>query len=213
MKYSHIALYFLSIFVFFGCSSISSSTNQELSLGVVDFYQPTGLHELFAGKLFPYRTEATKEEEKDLSAILYEELEKKTSYKVQHLSLSHTQGTDETPLEYWSSLGSSQNLDLLIIPQIMEWKEGEYVREEYLPPKVVIEYYLVDVKEKKVLERSRYYDEYMNTEYDLRYNTPANGMFFGKRPSRMDLAVDSIYKMLIDFSFVRNRKEKNIFAQ
>ena len=125
MKYSHIALYFLSIFVFFGCSSISSSTNQELSLGVVDFYQPTGLHELFAGKLFPYRTEATKEEEKDLSAILYEELEKKTSYKVQHLSLSHTQGTDETPLEYWSSLGSSQNLDLLIIPQIMEWVKSD----------------------------------------------------------------------------------------
>ena len=196
-----------------GCSTHSSLTKEQISLGVVGFYHPNALYEIFSGKLFPYRMKATAEEEKELTKILLENVEKKTTYLVKQISVEQKQGEQETPLAYWSNIGKEQGVELLIVPQIMEWKEGGYVRGTYISPKVVIEYYLLDVEKKLLVERSRYYDEYMNTEYDLRYNTPVNGMFFNNRPSCMDLAIDSIYKMLIDFSFVRNRKERNIFAQ
>lgn len=208
--------YFFILFIVFsliGCSSHTALMHKEGRLGVVKFYQPTALNELFAGKLIPYNTKATTEEIEKLTQTLLADIKKNTSYTIEYISNPSPQGKEETPLAYWTTIGKEKGVDLLIVAQIMEWKEGEYIRERYIPPKVVIEYYLIDVENKKLLERSRYYDEYMNTEYDLRYNTPANGMFFNRRPSCMELAVDSIHKMLIDFSFVRNRKERNILAQ
>lgn len=195
------------------CSSTKISPVPNSILGIVPYYQPTGLHAIFAGKIFPYRIRATKEDEEALTKILLADIQKETEYDIRTIVVSKEQKVEESPLEYWSSIGKEQGVTLLLIPQIMEWREAEYNRGTYIPAKVVIEYYLFDVSEKKIIERSRYYEEYANTEYDLRYDSRPNGMFFKKHPSRMELAKDSIYKMLIDCKFVRNRKERNIFAQ
>ena len=101
-------------------------------------------------------------------------------------------------LRRWAAVGRCMGVDLLIVPQVIEWRErdgGEYGVVK--PAKVVMDTYVIDVRNETLISRSRY-DE---TQSALASNLLEADKFVkrgGKWVTAHDLAQEGMEKAIKD---------------
>lgn len=105
-----------------------------------------------------------------------------------------TAGPRQSALRTWSAVGRCMGADLLVVPQLIEWRErkgGEV--GVAIPAKVVMDTFIIDVTNEQLISRSRY-DE---TQSALADNLLDTGKFFkrgGKWVNARDLAHEGMEK-------------------
>jgi hypothetical protein len=130
---------------------------------VAGFSQPCHEWEMLAGCLPETLDEVVRKTFQELNVILREELQDHgvESFKgqalvkqCQEIVLQEQEGQPFSSLEYWTTVGQCLPVDFLLIPQVFEWREregGEWGVDQ--PARVVLDLYLVDVRQKKLLDR------------------------------------------------------------
>lgn len=209
----NIVLLCVIVCCFSACADKRLLQQQEgVKLGVLPFMQPARLDELLAGGIAEYKTLATTQELEKLDVLLQEALQKLTHFTVVPMIFGNK--TPQIPmLNYLVSLGEQQNVDYIVVPQVLDWKPAVQGKQHYVPATVIINYYLIDVKQKMLVARANYFENDPLTMNDLRYKRVPNGMFYRTYVDRYALAEESILMMLEDFYFVYDRKNKNLFYQ
>lgn len=150
---------------------------EHTELAVADFVKPCDSWQLLAGCLPEDEEPLSPEVLQALNSLLEQELHAKevTSYigpsvveQCREIVLFEVEDLGMSGLEYWSRIGRCVPADLLLIPQVFEWRErkgGEWGAEE--PAKVVLDLYLLDVRNKELLDRFHYDQEQKSLTEDL----------------------------------------------
>ncbi|MFP4258336.1 MAG: hypothetical protein ACLFRE_04960 [Desulfovermiculus sp.] len=150
---------------------------EHTELAVADFVKPCDSWQLLAGCLPEDEEPLSPEVLQALNSLLEQELHAKevTSYigpsvveQCREIVLFEVEDLGMSGLEYWSRIGRCVPADLLLIPQVFEWRErkgGEWGAEE--PAKVVLDLYLLDVQNKELLDRFHYDQEQKSLTEDL----------------------------------------------
>lgn len=150
---------------------------EHTELAVADFVKPCDSWQLLAGCLPEDEEPLSPEVLQALNSLLEQELHAKevTSYigpsvveQCREIVLFEAEDLGMSGLEYWSRIGRCVPADLLLIPQVFEWRErkgGEWGAEE--PAKVVLDLYLLDVQNKELLDRFHYDQEQKSLTEDL----------------------------------------------
>jgi hypothetical protein len=153
---------------------------------VANFIKPCHAWQLLAGCLPEDRERLDPEVLKTLDAILDQELEARdvTAYQgpsvvrqCQEIILFEAEDLDMSGLEYWTRIGRCVPADLLLVPQVFEWRErkgGEWSAEQ--PAKVVFDLFLVDVRKKELVDRFHFDQE----QKSLTENLLGLGRFFSR---------------------------------
>lgn len=174
----------------------------NLKIGVSYFTQPKETGDLFAG----YMTEDTPVVDQNIlgeldlqfAQVLAEHSQNEFTPAQRAFVCAKQLGDQfkapQAALRRWSALGRCMNVDLLIVPQLLEWRErdgGEY--GVTTPAKVVMDIYVLDVNAESLISRSRY-DE---TQSALTSNLLDTGKFLkrgGKWVQARDLAQEGMEK-------------------
>jgi hypothetical protein len=137
----------------------------DLKLGQAHFTHPATTGELLAG----YRTEDSPPvEEKtlgELDLLFSDVLGTESAHDFtgpEKSMLCEKTVKAQSPgrqaaLRHWSAVGRCMGVDLLIVPQILEWRERE--GPEYAavaPASVIMDTYVIDVNGESLISRSRY---------------------------------------------------------
>ncbi|MFP4428232.1 MAG: hypothetical protein ACLFPB_02835 [Desulfovermiculus sp.] len=150
---------------------------EHTELAVADFVKPCDSWQLLAGCLPEDEEPLSPGVLQALNSLLEQELHAKevTSYigpsvveQCREIVLFEAEDLGMSGLEYWSRIGRCVPADLLLIPQVFEWRErkgGEWGAEE--PAKVVLDLYLLDVRNKELLDRFHYDQEQKSLTEDL----------------------------------------------
>lgn len=133
-----------------------------VTIGIAGFYQPTSTNEMLAG----YMPEGTPKVDSKIFPQLDSDFEDilrastnrdyygtDRSYKC----IRDNRGNGQTAYAFWMSVGKCMNVDLLLVPQVHAWQErqGSEMGAE-LPAAVVMDFFLLDVKNQSLISRSRY---------------------------------------------------------
>lgn len=173
----------------------------DLSIGVAPFTQPLTAQDMLAG----YQADGVAEVEmKTLFALddaFAQVLALKTQrvYKGSNLGAEcyqkvHQANKQQAALRTWAAVGRCMGVDILVVPQILEWRErdgGEL--GVATPAKVVMDIFILDVKNEALISRSRY-DE---TQTALMGNLLEADKFVkrgGKWVTALDLAKEGMEK-------------------
>ena len=101
-------------------------------------------------------------------------------------------------LRRWAAVGRCMGVDLLIVPQLIEWRERDGGELGVVTPaKVVMDTYVIDVRNESLISRSRY-DEAQSA---LASNLLDAGKFFkrgGKWVTAKELAQEGMEKAIKD---------------
>jgi hypothetical protein len=136
---------------------------------VANFIKPCHAWQLLAGCLPEDGERLDPEVLTTLDKILDQELESRdvTAYQgpsvlrqCQEIILFEAEDLDMSGLEYWTRIGRCVPADLLLVPQVFEWRErkgGEWSAEQ--PAKVVFDLFLVDVRKKELVDRFHFDQE------------------------------------------------------
>ena len=174
----------------------------SLKLGVAPFTQPLETGDLFAGYMTDELPAIDQKIMGDLDIEFAEVLAQESSNSfvpVHSAAACHRQMADlfagkQAALRKWSALGRCMGVDLLVVPQVLEYRErdgGEY--GVIKPAKVVMDTYVLDVNSESLLSRSRY-DE---TQSSLSDNLLETGKFLkrgGKWVQASELAREGMEK-------------------
>lgn len=177
----------------------------NLSIGTAFYTQPQGTADLLAGYMTDDIRPINGQTLVELDTLWSTTLREKTkrSY-VQGRGAADCAKTVQAAeghraaLRRWSAVGRCMGVDLLIVPQIIEWRErdgGEYGVEA--PARVVMDTYIIDVRNETLISRSRY-DE---TQSALTSNLLDAGKFMqrgGKWVTAADLAKEGMEKAVKD---------------
>ncbi|MDR2075992.1 MAG: hypothetical protein LBP61_03540 [Desulfovibrio sp.] len=165
-----IRFLFLAAFLLLGLTACATPQQPpmpvgDLKLGQAHFTHPTATGELLAG----YQAEdAAPIEEKILGDLdlLFSSLlvsESAHTFTGPEKSLlcektvkAQTQGR-QAALRHWAAVGRCMGVDLLVVPQILEWHERE--GPEYAavaPAAVIMDIYVIDVQGDSLISRSHY---------------------------------------------------------
>ena len=94
--------------------------------------------------------------------------------------------------KYWVEVGRCMPVDTILVPQVLYWKEkSQDVLGNVQPASVVIDFYLIDVKDARIIRRY-HYDE---TQQSLTDNLLEAGKYFkrkGEWVSAMELAHEGV---------------------
>ena len=171
-------------------------------IGIGGFYQPTSTGELLAGYL-PERIERVDSKiftqlDNDFEQLLrtsnsrdYVGTDRSYQCGRQELAKKHN-----SAFPFWVAVGKCMNVDLIIVPQVHAWQErqgGELGVE--LPAAVVMDFFLLDVKNQALIARSRF-DE---TQKALAANLLDVGKFIsrgGKWVTAHELAREGMAKAI-----------------
>ena len=178
----------------------------NLKLGVGNFTQPKTPADMLAG----YMPEDTPTVDikvlSEMDALLASVLagNSKNTFKSRESALhcaqvitdqgGHT--NNQAALRKWSAIGRCMGIDLLVVPQLYEWheREGSAVGVT-TPAKVVMDIFIIDVRNEAVISRSRF-DE---TQSALSSNLLEASKFFkrgGKWITARDLAQEGMEKAI-----------------
>ena len=176
----------------------------NLKLGLAYFTQPADPADMLAGYLV---NEAPRVEDKvlnEMDALFATVLsaESKNSFRSRESALkcSKTVSTQDgksnniAALRTWSSIGRCMGVDLLVVPQLLEYREregGDY--GVVSPARVVMDIFVLDVRNEALISRSRF-DE---TQSSLTSNLLEADKFFkrgGKWVTAHDLAREGMEK-------------------
>jgi len=174
------------------------------NVGIVSAMQPQAMVDLLAGYIPEGREFASLESVQnfndDVLYLVTKKSENPRSIKVvtPPNSISKKIG-DKPALVYWAEVARSANVDLLIVPQILNWHEldGSSVGA-VSPASVFIQYYLIDAKSGNMLARSVFKEQ----QQSLSGNLLNASTFFkrgGKWLTARELANEGTTKMIREF--------------
>jgi hypothetical protein len=175
-----------------------------LKLGVADFTQPLTSSDMLAGYAPEDVPAVDKKVLHEMDSLLASVLANKSRHSFQSReSARHCaklvrehQGwsNNQAALRYWSAIGRCMGVDLLVVPQIYEWRERDGGEMGAVAPAgVVMDIFVLDVRSEALISRSRY-DE---TQSALANNLLEAGKFFkrgGKWVAARDLAEEGMEK-------------------
>ena len=174
----------------------------NLKLGLAYFTQPMSTGDLFAG----YMTEGTPAIDQKVLGDMDAEFARVLSEQSKNAfvpvesafvcakKLGDQFTAPQAALRKWSALGRCMGVDLLVVPQLLDWRErdgGDY--GVVTPAKVTMDIYVLDVNAESLISRSRY-DE---TQSALASNLLDTGKFLkrgGKWVQAGDLAEEGMEK-------------------
>ncbi len=172
----------------------------NLKLGVAYFTQPEYTGDLLAGYMTDDVQRIDEKVLSDLDGLFSSVLarESKHSFESQESALrcgkKQEQDKKQAAIRRWSAIGRCMGVDILLVPQMLEWRErdgGDY--GVVTPAKVVMDIYVLDVHAESLISRSRY-DE---TQSALTSNLLDTGKFIkrgGKWVTARDLAKEGMVK-------------------
>ena len=176
----------------------------SLKLGVAYFTQPGEPSEMLAGYVVEDAPRVDEKSLNDLDGLLASVLSSESSNsfrsKESALHCAKTVGAREgrsnnqAALRTWSATGRCMGVDLLVVPQVLEYREregGEF--GVVVPAKVVMDIFVIDVRNESLISRSRF-DEAQSA---LSSNLLEADKFFkrgGKWISARDLAKEGMVK-------------------
>ncbi len=171
LRYVLIVVVLLSQVVHFGCGPrhVQGPDLDQTELAVAGFKKPCDSWQLLAGCLPENEEPLSENVIQSLNAILTQKLKARniTAYQgksvvqqCQEIVLFEAEDLDMSGLQYWTKIGRCVPADLLLIPQVFEWRErkgGEWGADE--PAKVVFDLFLLDVQKKELVDRFHYEQE------------------------------------------------------
>ena len=178
-RYAFIALILIVVITGAGCGppQVSGPDLDQTELAVGGFMKPCDSWQLLAGCLPESQDPMPKEVLRTLNAILDQELQnrKVSSYRgrsvvqqCEEIVLFEAEDLDMSGLQYWTRIGRCVPADLLLVPQVFQWRErkgGDWGADE--PAKVVFDLYLVDVQNQKLLDRFHFEREQQSLSENL----------------------------------------------
>lgn len=139
----------------------------SLKLGVAYFSQPTDPSDMLAGYVVENVARIDEKHLNEMDGMLAEVLasESKNSFRSKESALhcSKTVGeregrsNNQAALRTWSAIGRCMNVDLLVVPQMLEYRER--AGSEFgvtVPAKVVMDIFVIDVRNESLISRSRF---------------------------------------------------------
>ena len=134
----------------------------SVTIGIAGFYQPTSTAEMLAG----YMPEGTPAVDSKIFPQLdsdFEDLLRSGTNRDyygtdrSYQCIRDSRGSATAAFGFWMNVGKCMNVDLLLVPQVHAWQEregGDMGAER--PAAVVLDFFLLDVKNQSQLSRSRY---------------------------------------------------------
>lgn len=192
----------------FGCSKTQKqhlvAPLPEVSIAVAWFSQPRTMDDLLAGILVSEQTFVGNKVllglDSALQKVLLEESDRTfiniaSSYTCQ-VKVSQVKKENRTALDYWVQVGACLNADMILVPQLTEWRErvGSDMGAES-PASVTLNFYLIDVKGEQLV--GRYHFE--ETQHSLTDNLLNIGKFVnrgGHWVTATDLATEGMRQSL-----------------
>lgn len=178
-----------------------------LNIGVVGAIQPMGTTDLMAGFIPEQRVLASPDALASFDTALMDKLRADT--KRTYTFISQAEGTDptaprspgsNTALEHWVSVAKQQGVDLLIVPQILDWHERQGGAAGVSTSAAVnMDFFLVDARDEGQLVTRSHYNE---KQVGLSDNLMTFGTFIkrgGKWLTAQDLAMEATDKMIREF--------------
>jgi hypothetical protein len=174
----------------------------DLKIAVARYTQPRHAGELLAG----YLPETVTLIEPKVLSVLDEEFSEVLRAESKNRFIggdragacAQTAKTRQAAVRMWAAVGRCMGTDILVVPQILEWREragGEM--GVALPARVVMDTFVIDVNNEELISRSRY-DE---TQSALADNLLETGKFFkrgGKWVTARALAREGMEKAVKD---------------
>lgn len=200
-----LAMLLVPLALMSGCSKTTPNTPElpDLKVGVVGVTQPMGTTDLLAGFIPDNRVLASP---KAISAF-NEDLMKllRTQTHRTYVFIPQAGGADPSErggaLAYWSKVGKKMGVDLLIVPQILDWQERAGSNAGVTTSAAVnIDFYLVDVREGTgaLISRSHFKEKQVGLSDNL-----MNFDTFIKRGAKWvtagELSAEAMQKMIKEF--------------
>ena len=176
----------------------------NLKIGTAFFTQPAGPSDMLAGYVVEDVPHIDEKHLNELDNILAEVLSKESNNsflgKENTLNCSRTVGeregntNNQAALRTWSAIGRCMKVDLLVVPQMLEFREragGELGVNQ--PARIVMDVFLVDARNETLIGRSRFEE----TQTALTTNLLEADKFFkrhGKWISANELAREGMVK-------------------
>lgn len=161
-----ISTLFLIFCFSFGCSSQKQPPHAaplpELSISIACFNQPRVMDDLLAGIMVSDQPfvgdKVLMNLDSSLQQVLAESSDRKFinvagSYSCQ-VKATKVEKKDKTALDYWIQVGVCLDADMILVPQVTEWRErvGSAMGAES-PAAVTMNFYLIDVKGEQLVSR------------------------------------------------------------
>jgi hypothetical protein len=136
----------------------------DLKLGQAHFTHPSGMEDLLAGYLAedlpPVEEKTLGDLDLRFSSLLAAESANSFTGPEKALACDKSvkaQTPRQAALRHWAAVGRCMGVDLLVVPQILEWRERE--GPEYAavaPATVAMDTYVIDAKGESLISRSHY---------------------------------------------------------
>lgn len=197
------------LLVLVGCGQTARSTADlpPLKIGVVPAIQPMGTSDLMAGFIPERRVLASPDALASFDAALMDKLSRDT--RRAYVFIASAEGVNpsaersagaNTALEHWVAVAGQHGVDLLIVPQILDWQERQGSAAGVTTSAAVnMDFFLVDAREEGQLAARSHYKE---KQVGLSDNLMTFGTFVrrgAKWLTAQDLAMEAVDKMIVEF--------------
>lgn len=200
-----LAVLAVSLFTLVACQKTMPAAPElpDLKVGVVGVVQPTGTTDLLAGFIPDDRVLASPEAVATFNADLMKTLKAQT--KRAYVFIPKAAGVDPRgrngALAHWAKIGKDVGVDLIIVPQILDWRERAGSGAGVTTSAAVnMDFYLIDTREPggALVARSHFKEKQVGLSDNLmNFNT------FIKRGAKWvtteELAQEGMDKMLKEF--------------
>lgn len=159
-----ISTLFILVCLNFACSKqkqIPHAPLPDMTIAVAWFNQPRTMDDLLAGIMVSEQSAVGDKVLMSLDSSLQEVLSKNSKRKFINIASSYScevkvsqVAKRGTALEYWTAVGACLDADMILVPQLTEWRErdGSEIGAEH-PAAVTMDFYLIDVKKGQLIGR------------------------------------------------------------
>ena len=150
-----------------GCASKAQRPSAPLagvSVGIVGVVQPMGTTDLLAGYIPENRELASEQAMLDFDTDLLDKVRAEADSAREIVPLPGEQGVNpssarvagrNTALQHWIEVGRKAGVDLLIVPQILDWHERQGSTAGVTEPAHVrVEFFLINIANGSIMSRS-----------------------------------------------------------
>lgn len=167
-------------------------------LGLAPYTQPANTRELMAGYIPEVTVPATLEDIGQLDENLVLLLQEK-NIPFSLLPALEPLSSSQTPLEAWVMIGQQKNVDYILAPYVLYFRERQGGEAGVVKPaSVMLDFYFIDVRNGRLIKRSHFTEE----QQALSQNILSIGTFFqrgGKWLTAQELAQEGATRALTEF--------------
>lgn len=162
-----------------GCAprTVVQPVEAKYSLGIASIEQPAEYTYLLGSYLPAHSEKATPNELKALDGSITTELKTNTKRSFvpsfgmlpcQNMAKGTVTNSPHAALDYWVNVGKCANVDYLLVPQLLYWKErvGGPAGSDN-PASVMIDFFVIDVKEHSIASRYRFEESQVSLSENL----------------------------------------------